>query len=110
MELQSKKDATNTVAQAQGNEQVINATYTGSNNLSPNAFEVKAGTRVKLTIDVKDSYSGCGGGIKISGLYENVTPLNAGDVVNMEFTPTSPGNYNITCGMGMVHFGSIQVD
>lgn len=107
---QVKKDASNTVAQVQGNTQVINATYTTSKQLTPNALEVKAGTKVKLTINVKDDYRGCGGGLKIPGLYENVTPLNAGDVVNLEFTPTSPGNYSITCGMGMVNFGSIQVD
>ncbi|KKP31959.1 MAG: Heavy metal transport/detoxification protein, partial [Parcubacteria group bacterium GW2011_GWC2_32_10] len=105
-----KKDTSNTVAQVQGNTQVINATYTSNNYLAPNAFEVKAGTKVKLTIDVKDSGSGCGSAIKIPGLYENAINLSAGNIINMEFTPTSLGNYDITCGMEMMNFGSIQVN
>jgi len=105
-----KKDAANTVAQVQGNTQVINATYTASNYLTPNALEVKAGTKVKLTINVKDNGNGCGTAIKIPGLYNNAQLLQAGNVISMEFTPTTPGNYNITCGMGMIRFGSIQVD
>jgi sulfite exporter TauE/SafE/copper chaperone CopZ len=105
-----QKDAVNTVAQVQGNIQLLKTTYTASNYLTPNSFEVKAGDKVKLTIDVKDSGSGCGGAIKIPGLYENAISLSAGNVINMEFTPITSGNYNITCGMNMIRFGSIQVN
>lgn len=107
---QVKKDTSNTVAQVQGNTQVINTTYTASKYLTPNAFEVKAGTKVKLTINVKDDGRGCGNAIKIPGLYNNTQQLSAGKTITMEFTPTSKGNYDITCGMNMIRFGSIQVN
>jgi len=105
-----QQDAKPTQAQAQGDAQVINTTYTASKYLSPNSFTVKAGTKVKLTIDVKDSGRGCGSQIMIPGLYENAQSLTAGKIITMEFTPASPGSYDITCGMGMIRFGSIQVN
>lgn len=105
-----KKDATPTQAQVQGNTQVINATYTAGKYLSPNNLTVKVGTKVRLLIDVKDNGQGCGNAIKIPGLYDNAQPLTAGNKIAMEFTPTSAGNYSITCGMGMIRFGSIQVN
>lgn len=108
--VQIKKDDSNTVAKIQGNTQVINATYTASNYLSPNAFEVKVGTKAKLTINVKDDGRGCGSAIKIPGLYDSALSLSAGNTIDMEFTPTRKGNYDITCGMGMIRFGSIQVN
>ena len=104
------QDTKKTAPTFQDNIQAINSTYTASNYLSPNAFTVKAGTPVKLTINVKDDGTGCGNAIKIPGLYNNAKPLSAGNVISMEFTPTAPGNYNITCGMGMIHFGSITVE
>ncbi|MEK7080408.1 MAG: sulfite exporter TauE/SafE family protein [Patescibacteria group bacterium] len=104
-----KKDATATTAQVQGDAQIIKATYTANNYLSPNNFKVRSGVPVKLSIDVKDSGQGCGREIMISGLYNNAVALNAGGTINMEFTPSKPGEYDITCGMGMIRFGSIQV-
>lgn len=102
----------NTTDNNSGNSsvQLINATYTASDYLQPNTFKVKAGQPVKIAIDVKDNGSGCGYAITIPGLYNNVEPLQAGQPILMEFTPQTPGNYDITCGMGMIRFGSIEVD
>lgn len=105
-----KTDATPTVASLQENNQIINATYTTSNYLSPNSFDVKSGIPVKLTINVKDNGTGCGNAIKIPGLYDNAQPLTAGNIITMNFTPKTSGSYNITCGMGMIHFGTIKVN
>ena len=107
---QIKKDTTDTVAQIQGDTQIINATYTASNYLQPNAFKVKAGTKVKFNIDVKDDSQGCGYAIMIPGLYNNAVPLQAGVPITMEFTPTAKGNYEITCGMQMITYGTITVE
>lgn len=90
--------------------QVIRTTYTASDYLKPGDFKVKAGTKVKLLIDVKDSGRGCGYAIMIPGLYENAEPLVAGNTIAMEFTPTQPGTYPITCSMDMINFGSIVVE
>jgi sulfite exporter TauE/SafE/plastocyanin domain-containing protein/copper chaperone CopZ len=105
-----KKDTVATNANVVGDTQVIKSTYTASNYLSPNLFKVKAGTKVRLEIDVKDSGRGCGSAIKIPGLYDNAISLTAGNTINMEFTPTTAGSYNITCGMNMIRFGSILVE
>jgi len=107
---QIKKDATDTVAKVVGGAQVINASYTAGNYLQPNSFKVKAGTSVKLNIDVKDDGRGCGYAIMIPGLYNKAVPLQAGQPITMEFTPLSPGSFNITCGMQMITYGTIIVE
>ncbi|MDD5463628.1 MAG: sulfite exporter TauE/SafE family protein [Candidatus Moranbacteria bacterium] len=106
---QVKKDTTDTVAKVDGGVQTISATYTANDYLQPNSFKVKAGTKVKLTIDVKDSGRGCGSTIMIPGLYSNATPLQAGTPIVMEFTPEK-GSYDITCGMGMINYGTVTVE
>jgi len=105
-----QKDTSNTEAQVQGDTQVIKSTYTASNYLKPNTFKIKAGKSVKFTIDVKDNGRGCGNAIMIPGLYNQAVPLSAGQTIAMEFTPTTPGSYDITCGMGMIRFGTIVVE
>lgn len=105
-----KKDATETIAEVLNDAQIINATYAASNYLQPNSFKVKAGTNVKFTIDVKDDGRGCGYAIMIPGLYNNAIPLQAGVPITMEFTPTTPGSYSITCSMQMINFGTIVVE
>lgn len=89
--------------------QVIKTTYTAAKYLDPSIINVKAGTKVRLEIDVRDNGVGCGNAIRIPGLYDNAQPLQAGSTITMEFTPTTPGSYQITCGMGMIRFGSITV-
>lgn len=104
------KDTSNTIAQVEGGSQVIRGTYTASNDLQPNAFKVKVGQSVKFIIDVKDDGRGCGYAIMIPDLYDNAIPLSAGRSITMEFTPTTPGNYDITCSMQMIHYGTIVVE
>lgn len=108
---QAKPINTNTAsAVVQGSVQVIKTTYTSAKYLDPAIFKVKAGVKVRLQIDVKDSGSGCGNAITIDQLYNQAEPLVAGSPITMEFTPTTPGTYDITCGMGMIRFGSITVE
>jgi sulfite exporter TauE/SafE/copper chaperone CopZ len=103
-------DTVKTVAQTDGAVQTISSTYRAGSYLSPNSFKVKSGTKVKFSIDVKDDGIGCGYAIMIPGLYDNAVPLKAGQPIIMEFTPTTPGIYDITCGMEMIRFGSITVE
>jgi len=105
-----QQDAVRTDAQVQGDAQVIKATYTSSNYLQPNSFKVKAGKSVKLVIDVQDDGRGCGYAIMVPGLYNNAEPLTAGKTITMEFTPNTPGTYDITCSMQMIRYGSIVVE
>ncbi|MEI7497767.1 MAG: sulfite exporter TauE/SafE family protein [Candidatus Falkowbacteria bacterium] len=94
----------------QNDVQVIKAIYTASNYLAPSTFTVKTGAKVRLEIEVKDSGYGCGSAITIPQLYDSAEQLQAGSQISMEFTPTTPGTYDITCGMGMIRFGSITVE
>lgn len=105
-----KPDSTQTVAQTEGDVQTLRATYTASNYLAPNAFKVAVNKKVKLVIDVKDNGVGCGYALMISGLYNNATPIRAGQPITLEFTPETKGVYDITCGMGMIRFGTITVE
>lgn len=107
---QVKKDTTDTIAKVEGDTQTISATYTASNYLQPNSFKVKVGTKVKLTIDVKDDGRGCGYAIMIPGLYNNAIPLQAGQPITMEFTPTTQRSFSITCSMRMINYGTIVVE
>jgi plastocyanin domain-containing protein len=100
----------NPTAASQDTVQVVNTTYTDAKYLDPGVIKVRAGSRVRLVIDVKDSGSGCGSQITIPGLYDGRESLVAGTTIKMEFTPTTPGTYPITCGMNMIRFGSITVE
>jgi sulfite exporter TauE/SafE/plastocyanin domain-containing protein/copper chaperone CopZ len=104
------KDLTNTIAQTEGDVQVINSTYTAGKYLSPNSFKVKLGTKVRFTIDVKDDGTGCGYAMMIPGLDNNASEIKAGQPIVMEFTPTTKGTFDITCSMNMIRFGSITVE
>jgi len=95
---------------SQENIQVIKTVYTEAKFLDPSIFKVKAGTKVRFEIDVRDSGSGCGYAITIPGLYESIIPLKANVPIIMEFTPTAPGSYEITCSMYMINYGSIVVE
>ena len=97
-------------ANSNGEVQVIKSTYTSAKYLDPANFKVKVGTKVRLEIDVKDSGTGCGYAMTIPGLYNQAVSIEAGTPIVMEFTPTKPGSYNITCSMNMITFGSITVE
>ncbi|MBI4653005.1 cupredoxin domain-containing protein [Candidatus Kuenenbacteria bacterium] len=105
-----KKDDSTTIAKVESNVQIIKSIYTSSDYLQPNVFKVKTGQNVKFIIDIKDDGRGCSYAIMIPNLYNNAIPLSAGNTITMEFTPTVPGNYDITCGMGMINYGTIIVE
>ena len=102
--------ATTQDASTKENIQVVKTTYTAAKYLDPSVFKVKTGIKVRLEIDVRDNGVGCGYALTIPGLYDSLKPLRAGVPIIMEFTPTVPGSYDITCGMNMINFGSIIVE
>jgi plastocyanin domain-containing protein len=82
--------------------------YTKSKDIAPNAFNVRAGEKVRLEITPTDTAPGCMSDIMVPGLWEKPQPLVKGKKVVMEFTPQKPGAYKITCAMG-VQRGVINV-
>lgn len=81
--------------------QVIKTTYTQEKDISPNEFTVKAGSPVRMEIDVKDNGSGCMGTITVPKLVDDPKYLAKGSTIIFSFTPSSTGNYPITCAMGI---------
>lgn len=90
-------------------EQVLRATYTYSQDIAPNTFTVKANKPVRLVVNVKDNGSGCMSTIMVRNWYENPQFLRAGQTIEMAFTPTTRGQYPITCAMGVPR-GVINVE
>ena len=89
--------------------QVIKAEYTNTNDVDPNNFTVKSGQAVRFLLDVRQDGSGCMGTIMIPGLYDKVETLTKDKTIEMDFTPTKKGVYNITCAMGVPR-GTITVE
>lgn len=94
--------------QQQGQVQLLKASYTLAKDIVPNQFTVKANQPVRFEIDAKDGGQGCMGSITLPGLTSQVYVLTKGQTHVLEFTPTTPGTYNITCAMGIPR-GQISV-
>lgn len=84
-----------------GDTQIIKATYTLSKDIQPNQFTVKAGIPVSFKVAVRENGSGCMGSLAIPGLSNQVESLDKGQDLTFDFTPTKPGQYKITCAMGV---------
>lgn len=90
------------------NKVVLKAVYTADNDIQPSQFKVKKGVPAVLEIDVKDDGAGCMGSVMIQGLTQFHQPLVKGKKILLNFVAKAPGDYNITCGMGVPR-GVIQV-
>lgn len=93
----------------QGEVQVLKATYTSLGDISPNKFIINANLPVRFEIAAKDDGQGCMGSVTIPNLTKKVEVFTKGQTTTFEFTPTTPGIYNITCAMGIPR-GQIQVN
>jgi uncharacterized protein len=82
--------------------------FTNAGDISQKNFAVSVGQKVRLQVNPKETGTGCMSDIMIPGLSNKAQPLVKGKPVVMEFTPTRPGTYNISCSMGVVR-GSINV-
>jgi sulfite exporter TauE/SafE/plastocyanin domain-containing protein/copper chaperone CopZ len=98
-----------TTNDAATDEQVIKTVYTQATDIQPSEFTVKAGKPVRFEINAQEDGGGCMSYIKVSNLAEEPQLLEAGKTITMQFTPTEPGTYQITCAMGMVR-GHITVN
>lgn len=90
-------------------EQIIKTTYTYLDDIQPNTFTVKAGQPVKFVVDVEDDGLGCMSTVALPGLSDDVYRLTAGKKIEMKFTPSEKGVYQITCAMGVPR-GTITVE
>lgn len=88
--------------------QLIEATYSVDKDIQPNNFTVKINIPVRFEIDVKDDGYGCMGSMALPGLAQDYYPLQKGQKIVFNFTPTKTGTYKITCAMGVPR-GTITV-
>lgn len=85
------------------NIQVIKASYGPPFGFSPIRFTVKAGIPVRLEVSATEDGRGCMGSITIPGLNDEIQFFKKNQTNVFEFTPQTPGEYAITCGMGIPH-------
>lgn len=88
--------------------EVLKAVYDTDGYLKPRRFQVKAGTKVRLEVLAKIDGEGCMGSILVPDFSEEVYGFEKGKTVAFEFIPQNPGEYWITCAMGVPH-GVIEV-
>ncbi len=95
-------------ASQEGTVQLIKTTYTNINDIQPNKFSVKAGIPVRMEVEAQDDGAGCMGSIMVPG-FTSPEILTKGKTVVFNFTPSRPGQYEITCAMGVPR-GVINVE
>lgn len=83
--------------------QVIKATYDNENGMIPKKFTVKAGLPVRLEVLAKEDGLGCMGSIMLPELSEDIQGFEEGKTNIFEITPPTPGEYLISCAMGIPH-------
>lgn len=76
-------------------------TASSGGTLATSQFDLRRGEKVRFIIDAKDNGAGCMNAIMVPGLWNRAEYLAKGKQVVMEFTPSKPGAYPITCAMGM---------
>ncbi|MGC8773756.1 MAG: sulfite exporter TauE/SafE family protein [Chlorobaculum sp.] len=87
-------------ATTSGAARIIRTSSSGG-TLATSRFELKQGEKVRFIIDARDNGAGCMNAIMVPGLWNRAEYLVKGKPLVLEFTPSKPGSYQITCAMGM---------
>lgn len=87
---------------------VLSTTFKVKPDIIPSEFTAKVGEKTTLLVDVKEEGRGCMSTIMIPGLDDTPQFLKKGKQIRLTFTATEPGEYQITCAMGIPR-GSITV-
>lgn len=84
--------------------QIIKATYGPPLGFVPTELTVKAGIPVRLEVYAAENGRGCMGSIMLPELLPgDIQWFTKGETDIFEFTPQTPGTYQITCAMGIPH-------
>lgn len=84
--------------------QIIKATYGPPFGFVPTELTVKVGVPVRLEVYAAENGRGCMGSIMLPELLPgNIQGFTKGETDIFEFTPQTPGTYQITCAMGIPH-------
>lgn len=88
--------------------ETLKAVYDTDGYMKPRRFQVKVGTKVRLEVLAKIDGEGCMGSIMVPDFSEEIYGFEQGKTVAFEFTAQNPGEFWITCAMGVPH-GVIEV-
>lgn len=77
--------------------------------ISPKTFTAKVGKPTTLEVVAKDDGVGCMSTILIPGLADTPRLIKKGQTYRLSFIAKAPGDYPITCAMG-VKFGTITIE
>ena len=91
-----------------GEAQILKATFTNAGGMTPKSFTAKAGQPIRLMVTAKENGYGCMSTVMVPKLYNNPLFLEANKTLELDFTAPEPGNYKITCAMGIPH-GTLKV-
>lgn len=94
---------------AQSGPVILNTTFKLDSDIVPSKFTAKVGQQTRLVVDVKEDGEGCMSTIMIPGLYDTPIFLKSGKKIELTFTASKPGSYQITCAMGVPR-GVIKVE
>ncbi len=83
-----------------GGKQIVKMDVTSS-KYSPDRLVARAGTPVQWEI-TDAGMSGCSSTLVAKDFFSGVAQLTQNGTKVIEFTPTKPGTYKFSCGMGMV--------
>jgi len=81
----------------------------GTQDISPNTFNVEVGKSYILSIEAKGDGQGCMSTIMIPGVYDTPMLITKG-MLTLPFKIDKAGSYNITCAMGIVRGSIIATD
>lgn len=104
----AQSSASRPAAETSEGSELLQTTYTYSQDIVPSTFTAKVGQKTTLVVDVKDEGRGCMSTIMILGLDDTPQFLQKGKKLELTFTATKPGTYTIACAMGIPR-GSITV-
>lgn len=85
------------------NVQLLKATYGPPLGFIPTEFTVKSGIPARLEVLATEDGIGCMGSLMVPDFSNQVEFFEKDKTSIIEFTPSTPGLYYITCGMGIPH-------
>jgi hypothetical protein len=92
-----------TLGVATSEVQILKAKYGPPEGFFPYQFTVDSGIPVRLEVLATEDGIGCMGSLMVPDFSTQVEFFEKGKTSVIEFTPTTPGLYYITCGMGIPH-------
>ncbi len=107
-DIPTQSPTTQVATKSDNQVQVLKATYSNAFGFQPKQLTAKAGVPIRLEVASRDNGEGCMGSISLPQLSNDYYGFEAGKTVTFNVTPPGPGEYAITCAMGLPH-GTITV-